>query len=107
MSTFPPPPAPLERPKLAEFLWRRDIRGPEAGRILGRSRQWVALVLLPFNDPRRRIPDPEDLERIHAWTCGEITPADFYPPELNADRPPERALEYGRGRFGEDPPLLR
>ena len=86
------PPKPLNRPKLAEYLWRRDIAGPAAAAALGRTRQWLALVLLPFDDPRRRVPDLGDLERIHEWTEGEITPADFYPPELQA-RPAPAAAE--------------
>lgn len=78
-----PLPSPLERPKLATFLFERDISPGEASRALGRTREWLRLICLPFNDPRRRIPDEADLAKIHAWTKGEITPADFYPPHLN------------------------
>ncbi|HEX7887290.1 MAG TPA: hypothetical protein VF474_15035 [Phenylobacterium sp.] len=75
-------PAPLNRPKLARFLWDRDLGYAAAGEHLGRSGEWVRLVCLPFDDPRRRIPDADDMARIHAWTLGEVTPADFYRPEL-------------------------
>jgi len=78
-----PLPAPLERPKLATFLWERDISSIEAARALGRTREWLRLILLPFSDSRRRIPDSADLEKIHIWTKGEIRPADFYPLHLN------------------------
>lgn len=75
-------PARLDRPKLARFLFERDIAYEAAGRALSRSREWVRFVCLPFSDPRRRVPDKKSMERIVAWTDGEVTPADFYPPEL-------------------------
>lgn len=78
-----PLPAPLERPKLATFLFERDITTAAAAAALGRTREWLRLILLPFNDPRRRIPDAQDLEKIHVWTKGAITPSDFYPAHLN------------------------
>lgn len=86
MSLPTPPPAPLRRPKLAQFLFERDLSFAAAGEQLGRTREWVRLICLPFDDPRRRVPDLDDMERIVAWTGGEVTPADFYPPELNGAR---------------------
>lgn len=88
MTTARPAPAPLNRPKLARFLWERDLDFRAAADHLGRSREWVRLVCLPFDDRRRRIPDREDMERIHDWTKGEVTPADFYPERLTAQAEP-------------------
>jgi hypothetical protein len=76
-------PAPLNRPAFAHYLWERDVDFREAAEALGRSREWVRLVCLPFNDPRRRIPNCDDMAVIHAWTGGEIGPPSFYPPSLN------------------------
>jgi len=77
------PPAPLVRPKFAQFLFDRGLNYREAGERLGRTREWARLVCLPFDDPRRRIPDAEDIRLIVTWTGGVVTPADFYPPELS------------------------
>lgn len=75
-------PAPLERPKLARFLWERDICFRSAAEALGRSREWVRRVCLPFDDPRRLVPVEVDIERIVAWTRGEVSAGDFYRPHL-------------------------
>ena len=85
MAPLKSPPSPLLRPKLARYLWDRDVDLRAAGEALGRSREWVRLACLPFEDPRRRIPDAAFMERIHAWTRGEITPSDFYPPHIRGD----------------------
>jgi hypothetical protein len=74
-----PVPSPLVRPRLAQFLWERDISFREAGRALDRTGEWVRLICLPFDDPRRRIPDLQDIQRIYDWTGGEVTAGDFYP----------------------------
>lgn len=93
MSAIPRVPEPLKRPKLAKFLWDRDVKFAAAGEALGRTGEWVRLICLPFDDPRRRVPDAKDLERIHTWTNGEITPADFYPPHLNQPAASAEAAE--------------
>lgn len=76
-------PAPLSRPKLATYLFERDITFRAAGEALGQSQEWVRLVCLPFDDPRRRVPHKDVMERIVAWTQGAVVPADFYPAHLN------------------------
>lgn len=77
-------PGKLARPKFAQLLFERGLSYQAAGDILGRSRQWVANVCLPFDDRRRCIPNEDDMRRIVAWTRGELGPADFYPPDLSA-----------------------
>lgn len=86
MSALPTAPAPLNRPKIALFIWQRGLDYHGFGKAVGRTREWARLVCLPFDDPRRRIPDEADLARIYAWTKGEVSPADFYPPALQALR---------------------
>jgi hypothetical protein len=76
-STVEPAPDPIQRPKLALFLWERDLGLKEAGQALGRSHEYVRRVCLPFNDPRRTFPDDEFLARVEAFTEGAVTQADF------------------------------
>jgi hypothetical protein len=83
MNAISAPPAPLVRPKLAVYMFEREITLRMAGEALDQSPDWVRLVCLPFDDPRRRVPNKEAMERIVAWTGGEIAPADFYPDHLN------------------------
>jgi hypothetical protein len=75
-------PAPLQRPKFAQFLWERNLNNEDAAQALGRTREWVRLISLPFDDPRRRIPSEDDIRLIVAWTEGQVTASDFYPPDL-------------------------
>lgn len=84
MNATQPAPAPLKRPKLAQWLWERDLDFRTAAGRLGRSREWVRLICLPFDDPRRRIPDQDDMARIHALTEGEVGATDFYPQHLQS-----------------------
>lgn len=66
------------------YIRDRNLNYSKAGAQLGRSREWVRLVCLPFDDPARRTPDLEDMRTIHDWSQGELTPDGFYPPELRA-----------------------
>lgn len=75
-------PKALVRPSLAKFIWERGLDYRAAGEALGRTGEWVRLVCLPFNDPRRRVPETEDMRRIFDWSGGQIAPADFYPEDL-------------------------
>jgi hypothetical protein len=86
-------PDPLIRPKFARFIWERDLTDREAADQLGRSRGWVQLLCLPFDDPRRRIPSAADVELIFDWSRGEIGPADWYPPRLSAPPAPANDLQ--------------
>ncbi len=80
MADLPEPPDPVARPAWAHWLWVRKIEIREAGRAIGRSHEWVRTTCLPFDDPRRTLPDIETAERIEAWTRGEITLASFHGP---------------------------
>lgn len=77
-------PKALVRPSLAKFIWERGLDYRAAGEALGRTGEWVRLVCLPFDDPRRRVPETEDMRRIFEWSAGQIAPSDFYPEELRS-----------------------
>jgi hypothetical protein len=73
----------VPQPKLACFIWVRQMKLKAVAEAIGCSHEQVRLMTLPFDNPRRRVPGAELMARIVAWTGGEITPADFYPPHLN------------------------
>lgn len=75
-------PEPVERPALAEWLWRRNIDLRAAADLFdGRcSPEQVRLICLAFDDPKRRVPGKDLMEVIVARTGGDVAPADFYPP---------------------------
>lgn len=79
-------PEPANRPKLWRYYRERGLTPAEVGVVFERSDEWVRLVCLPFDDPKRRIPAQADVERAFEWSRGEITPADWYPPHLSPDR---------------------
>ena len=73
---------PQSRPALR--AWRRSNRYTKvaAAQELGVSTTQITRYELPFNDPKRQIPGTATMERIHAFTGGALTPADFYPEHL-------------------------
>lgn len=77
------PPPIIPRPSLALWLWLRGLTLKGGGLLFGCSHEQVRAICLPFNDPLRRVPDTELLERIVRATAGEVRPADFYPARLN------------------------
>lgn len=81
-------PEPVVRPKLAHFIWSRNLDWREAGKQLGMSGEGVRAICLPFGDPKRRIPRPRTMKRIGEWTQGEVGPADFYPPNFGTSEAP-------------------
>ena len=76
-------PHPVPRPAFARWIWERRLELKEVAVAIGCSHEQVRLICLPFEDGRRRVPTSELLERIVAYTAGEIRPADFYPAHLN------------------------
>ena len=76
-------PKPAARPKLWRYYRERGLTSVEVGRVFGRSREWVRQVCLPFDDAKRVIPNEADIRTAYNWSSGEITPADWYPPELS------------------------
>lgn len=76
--------APTSRPRTPfdRWLWENSISNTEAGRRLGCHAQTVRLWRKPFGDAQRRVPSIDDMRKIVALTEGAVTPADFYPPDL-------------------------
>ncbi|MFZ5719227.1 MAG: helix-turn-helix domain-containing protein [Pseudomonadota bacterium] len=92
------PPEPVERPSLALWMWRRNLRAPQAAKALGVTPEQVRRYCLEFGHPQRAMPGREVLERIAAWTDGEVTERDFYPPHIRGEAPtPAPALTVVEG----------
>lgn len=72
-------PPPRHRPRLAALLFEACVDFRAAAEGLRCSRETVRLICLPFDDPRRRVPNRALMARIVEWTRGEAQPADFYP----------------------------
>lgn len=80
-------PEPILKPKLASWLFARNIGPQAAAEALGCSKQTVLNITKAFNEPARTVPRDDLMERIVGWTGGEVTAADFYPPHLNGKAP--------------------
>lgn len=80
-------PAPIQKPKLAHWMFERNISNIDAAAHLGCSRQTILNITQPFGSPTRTVPHEALLARIVRWTQGEVTAADFYPPHLNGHVP--------------------
>jgi hypothetical protein len=83
------------RPKLWRYYRERGLSRVEVSVAFDRTPEWVRLICLPFGDPKRRVPSPEDVQRFWEWSQGAISPADWYPPALNAP-PSAEAAEASR-----------
>lgn len=68
----------VRKPKLALFIFERDLTLHAVGEAIGCSHEHVRRLCLPFGDPRRRVPDDALMKEIVRWTNGQIGPADFY-----------------------------
>lgn len=63
------------KPLLAWFLWAHQIKlRPAAAAIGDVSHEQVRLFCLPFDDPKRVVPDGETARRIAAWTKNVVAP---------------------------------
>jgi hypothetical protein len=87
-------PEPVERPKLARWMWERKLKPRHAERPLGVSAEQVRRYCLEFGHADRAVPGKDVLARIQAWTGGAVTERDFYPPHIRGeDRPAVRSAE--------------
>jgi hypothetical protein len=82
MVAMPPAPAQIERNRFDEWVWRRDLKLRQVADALGCSVEHARAIRLPFGHEGRKVPGPELMEKIVAWTDGEVTAVDFYPPHL-------------------------
>ena len=99
------PPQPIDRPALARFIWERMLSLADAGDELGSSYEQVRRICLPFGHEDRRVPNADLMERIVAWTGGEVRPRDFYPAHLTEVTSPAAELVdvvAGGGDVGGD-----
>lgn len=76
------PPPEVGRNKFDEWCWRRGLELKPLAEALGCSIETVRKIRLPFSDAGRRVPRQQLVERIVAYTNGEIVAADFYPAHL-------------------------
>jgi hypothetical protein len=72
-----------QRPRLHAYRTDRRLTKVEVGAEIGVSATQVGRYELPFEDSRRQIPTEGVMGRIHAWSAGELKPADFYLPALS------------------------
>lgn len=72
------------RPKLWRYYRDRGLTRVQVSEVCDRTPEWVRLICLPFDDPKRRVPSPDDVQRLWEWSDGEISPSDWYPPALSA-----------------------
>jgi len=82
-------PEPVERPKLAHWLWTRKLRPPHVAKRLEVTPEAVRRYCLEFGHPDRSVPGADVLARITALTEGQVTERDFYPPHIRGRDPEE------------------
>lgn len=70
-------------PGLARWLAGQQMLHGAFGEKVGLSREAVRKYCLPFGHADRQVPGLAVMTRIVEVTEGAVTPADFYPPELN------------------------
>lgn len=78
-------PDPVERPKLAHWMWVRKLKPPHLAERLGVSSEQVRKYCLEFGHDDRAMPGAEILARIETLTAGEVTERDFYPPHIRGE----------------------
>jgi hypothetical protein len=89
---LPPPPDPLFLPKFASWCFQRRLKLREIAAAIDCSAEHARCIQLEFGNPKRRTPDEALMNRIVAWTQGEIQPGDFYPTPGVAAAIAERAV---------------
>lgn len=72
----------IDRPKLAHWMWVRDLTPADAAQAVDCSEQAIRNICRPFGHPQRAIPREPLMERILRWTKGDVAAPDYYPPAL-------------------------
>lgn len=101
-------PPRIPRPKLAQWMFERDLKLKDAQGPLGVKLEQVRRYCLPFTDPMRAVPSPKVMARIIAWTGGEVRPDDFF--QTGGDNQASAVTErdfYPPHIRGEDRPAVR
>lgn len=81
MARLPDLPPVIARPKWAYFMWSRGLGIEEVAPLLGRSREYVRQLGLPWGHKKRQAPTEDEVAFIAAWSRGEVTAADWSEPE--------------------------
>lgn len=89
-------PEPVERPKLARWMWERKLKARHAEQHLGVSAEQVRRYCLEFGHDDRAVPGKDVLARILTWTDGAVTERDFYPPHIRGDAAPINSTEVSQ-----------
>ncbi len=82
-------PDPVERPKLARWLWDRRLPFSWLAPLIGVSAEQVRRYCLEFGHDDRAVPGRDVLAKIALVTAGPdaVTERDFYPPHIRGDAP--------------------
>lgn len=80
-------PDPVERPKLARWMWDRKLKPTDAAKPLGVTPEMARRYCLEFGHPNRAVPGPEVMAKIADWTAGQVVERDFYPPHIRGEAP--------------------
>jgi DNA-binding transcriptional regulator YdaS (Cro superfamily) len=91
-----PKPTAQARPKLDRWLRENRVSVATFATHINVTRAAVGKWLLPFTDNNRQVPKARLMPAIHAATNGEVTPADFYPPELTGAGEQPQPMEVAR-----------
>lgn len=78
-------PDPVERPKLARWMWDRKLKSRDAAGPLRVTAEQARKYCLEFGHVDRAVPGRDVLARIETWTGGEVTERDFYPPHIRGE----------------------
>ncbi len=73
-------PHPIGRCGLERFIWERGLILADLAQVMGCSIEHARRCCLPFPHPDRKTPNPDQVERIYAWSEGAVSAADHYPP---------------------------
>lgn len=92
------PPDPVERPKLARWMWERNLKPRHAAGPLGVSAEQVRRYCLEFGHDDRAIPGREVMARIRTWTQEAVAERDFYPPHIRGEDPVVSTISSDRDR---------
>ncbi len=87
-------PDPVERPKLARWLWDRKLPFSWLAPLIGVSAEQVRRYCLEFGHDDRAVPGRDVLAKIARVTAGSdaVAERDFYPPHIRGEGPPPLKL---------------
>lgn len=95
LANLPPLRDPVARPKWAAFLGARGygIDDPDVQKVVGRSREYIRRIGLPWDHAKRITPTDAEQAVIRFWTRGEISEGDWEPPTDGGEAETAPSLE--------------